>query len=225
MTIPKAFLFDLNGTMINDMPYHIKAWHTILNNLGANLTMDEMKAQCYGKNQELIQRIFRDRFTQIEMDEMSLAKEKAYQHAFKPHLKLIEGLEEFLEHAAMQGIPMAIGSAAIMYNINFVIDGTGIRKYFTALVSAESVHESKPNPETFLLCAAELNVLAKDCLVFEDTPKGVEAAANAGMQAVVITTLHHLHEFDAFTNVVGFANDFTNLWPQLFNKTLQPVIQ
>ena len=52
----KAFLFDLNGTMINDMPYHIKAWHRILTNIGANISLERMKQECYGKNEELIER-------------------------------------------------------------------------------------------------------------------------------------------------------------------------
>ncbi len=54
----KAFLFDLNGTMINDMEYHIRAWYRILNELGANISMEKMKEECYGKNHELLERIF-----------------------------------------------------------------------------------------------------------------------------------------------------------------------
>jgi Predicted phosphatase/phosphohexomutase len=53
----KAFLFDMNGTMINDMQYHISAWHRILNEFGANISMERMKEECYGKNHELIERI------------------------------------------------------------------------------------------------------------------------------------------------------------------------
>jgi beta-phosphoglucomutase len=60
----KAFLFDLNGTMIDDMPYHIKAWHKILNDFGANLTEEETMHQCYGKTDELLERIFPLRFNQ-----------------------------------------------------------------------------------------------------------------------------------------------------------------
>jgi beta-phosphoglucomutase-like phosphatase (HAD superfamily) len=58
----KAFLFDLNGTMINDMPYHIKAWHRILTSLGADISLERMKEECYGKNEELVERIFPGRF-------------------------------------------------------------------------------------------------------------------------------------------------------------------
>src|SRR5687768_4946901 len=154
----KAFLFDLNGTMINDMPYHVNAWHRILNELGANISLDRMKQECYGKNHELLERIFPGRFTKEEKNRMSLEKEKQYQKDFKPELQLIKGLNNFLQLSHEAGIKMAIGSAAIMYNIDFVLDGLGIRHYFDALVSADNVADSKPDPETWLTCAEKLNV-------------------------------------------------------------------
>src|SRR5690348_14856438 len=95
----KAFLFDLNGTMIDDMAFHIKAWHRIVNELGANLTLEEVKKECYGKNHDLLQRIFPNRFTIEEMDKMSIEKEKQYQREFKPHLKLLPGLAVFMKEA------------------------------------------------------------------------------------------------------------------------------
>ena len=75
----KAFLFDLNGTMINDMPYHINAWYRILNGLGANISMEKMKDECYGKNHELLERIFPGRFCIEEKNRLSLEKERKYQ--------------------------------------------------------------------------------------------------------------------------------------------------
>ncbi|HET9744492.1 MAG TPA: HAD family phosphatase [Chitinophagaceae bacterium] len=206
----KALLFDLNGTMIDDMDYHVKAWHTIFNDLGANISLERMKEECYGKNHEVIERILPGRFSEVQKTQMSLAKETAYQEAFKPHLKLINGLDEFLNKAYRQNIPMAIGSAAIMSNIDFVLDGLNIRKYFSAIVSAEDVSRSKPDPETYLKCARALKVTPVDCLVFEDAPKGVESAFNAGMRSVVLTILHQQHEFDRYNNIVAFGKDYTD---------------
>ena len=207
---PAAFLFDLNGTMIDDMQYHIKAWHAILNNLGANLTMEQMKLECYGKNEELLERIFPNKFSVEEKAAMSLEKEKAYQKAFLPELMLIKGLHDFLKTASSNSILMAIGSAAIMYNIDFVLDGLNIRPFFTAIVSADDVALSKPNAETYLKCANQLNVTHDQCIVFEDSPKGVQSAANAGMQCVVITTMHTREEFSEFNNVICFVNDYSD---------------
>jgi beta-phosphoglucomutase len=200
MAETKAFLFDLNGTMIDDMDFHIHAWHKILTNLGAELSLDEVKKECYGKNDELLERIFPGRFSEDEMLTMSYAKEKTYQEAFKPLLKLINGLDVFLEKSAEKNIRMGIGSAAIHFNIDFVLDGLSVRHYFKSIVGAEDVVMSKPDPETYTKCADELGVAYENCIVFEDAPKGVEAAANAGMQCVVITTMHTKEEFDHYTD-------------------------
>src|ERR1700712_5569873 len=92
----KAFLFDVNGTIIDDMAYHIKAWHKIVNELGAKLSLEQVKQECYGKNHDLIERVFPNRFTYEEMNLMSFEKEKQYQQQFSPHLQLIKGLDGFL---------------------------------------------------------------------------------------------------------------------------------
>jgi beta-phosphoglucomutase family hydrolase len=208
----KAFIFDLNGTMIHDMEYHTRAWQQLFNHdLGGNFTWEEVKPQMYGKNQEVLVRMFgADRFTEAEMQRLSVEKEKRYQQEFLPHLQLLPGLLEFLEEAHQRQIPMAIGSAAIPFNIDFVLDNLNIRHYFTAIVSADDVTQSKPHPETFLKAAQQLHVAPTDCLVFEDVPKGAEAAQNAGMKAVVLTTTHQAAEFAALGNVLHFADDFTD---------------
>lgn len=209
-TKPKAFLFDLNGTMINDMAYHNHAWHDILtNDLGANISFAAVKKQMYGKNQDLLERVFGvGHFSQEQIDQISIEKERRYQAAYKQHLTLIPGLQTFLDRAKQSGIAMAIGSAAIPFNINFVLDNLNIRAYFDAIVSAEDVKNSKPDPETFTKGANILGVHAKDCIVFEDAPKGVEAAQNAGMRCVALTTMHSEDEFSAYQNIITFIDDY-----------------
>ncbi len=208
----KAFIFDLNGTMMDDMAYHTRAWQNLLNNqLGGSFTWDEIKPQMYGKNPEVLVRMLGpNRFTVEEMDRLSLEKEKSYQEEFLPHLALLPGLNEFLEQAYQQNIPMAIGTAAIPFNVDFVLDNLNIRHYFKAIVTAGDVKLSKPHPETFLRAAELLSVPPTDCLVFEDVPKGAEAAANAGMKAVIITTTHEPEEFKDLENVLRFAANFND---------------
>ena len=105
---------------------------------------------------------------------------------------------------------MAIGSAAIPFNINFVLDNLQIRDYFDAIVSADDVAMSKPHPETFLKAASLLNAKPENCIVFEDAPKGVEAAIQAGMKSVVLTTMHDRNEFDQYNNIIVFVKDYTD---------------
>lgn len=204
----QALLFDLNGTMVDDMPYHVKAWHRILNELGANISMERTKQECYGKNHELLERVFPGRFSMEEKDRLSIEKETQYQQEFRPHLRLIHGLPQLLETAKQKGIRMAIGSAALRFNIDFVLDGLNIRHYFDAIVSADDVEISKPDPETWLLCSEQLGISKQHCLVLEDAPKGVEAAQRADMDALVITTMHDPPEFEQYSNIVGFIKDY-----------------
>lgn len=207
-----AFIFDLNGTMINDMPFHLKAWyHTLNDELNAGLTWDEVRSNMYGKNEELLDRVFgKGHFSKAEADAISLEKEKRYQLEFKPHLQLIAGLPAFLEKAAKTNKLMAIGSAAIPFNIDYILDNLSIRPYFKAIVSADDVIVSKPHPEVFLKAAAQLGVAPVSCLVFEDAPKGVEAAMNAGMSSVALTTMHAREEFHNYPNIVRYIADYTD---------------
>jgi beta-phosphoglucomutase len=207
-----AFIFDLNGTMINDMEYHIEAWHQMLNeDLGAGLTRDQVKAQMYGSNSELLIRVFGEgHFTPEQMKGLSLEKEKRYQEAYRDHLELIKGLPGFLHKIQAADKPMAIASAAIPFNIDFVLDNLNIRPYFNAIVSADDVSQSKPHPETYLKAAALLNQKPSSCLVFEDAPKGVESALLAGMPCIVLRTLHGTHEFEKYSNILHFLDDYND---------------
>jgi len=212
MVNPQAFIFDLNGTMVDDMQYHNTAWHSILNDdLKANLTREQVAKQMYGKNEELLDRVFgKDHFSKDQVQTISMKKEYAYQAAFKPHLQLINGLPDLLRRAQAQNIKMAIGSAAITFNIDFVLDNLHLRHYFDAIVSADEVVISKPDPETFLLAAKLLGIPPENCIVFEDAPKGVEAALRAGMPCIVLTTMHEKEEFLRYPNVLNYIADYTD---------------
>ena len=209
---PKAFLFDLNGTMVDDMEYHVKAWYGILNDdLKANMSWEAVRSQMYGKNTELFVRVFGEgHFSNEEMEYWSIEKENRYQKNFLPHLKLIDGLDVFLEKAKAKKIRMAIGSAAIPFNIDFVLDNLRLGHYFDAIVSAADVAISKPDAETYLKAAELINEDPENCIVFEDAPKGVEAAMNAGMRAVVLTTMHNRNEFRNYNNVIAFVKDYAD---------------
>ena len=220
--------------MINDMEYHSAAWYDILNDdLKAGLTREEVNRQMYGKNEELLDRVFgKGHFSRQQADAISIKKELRYQESFRPHLQLIAGLDGFLKKAEEHQILMAIGSAAIPFNIDFILDNLSIRHYFTAIVSAADVAISKPHPETFLKAAALLQaafaaahaaaaapaasqpgaitITPASCIVFEDAPKGVEAALHAGMKCVVLTTMHDKEEFSVYPNVINYISDYTN---------------
>jgi len=205
----KAFIFDMNGTMIDDMQYHTVAWNNILNNLDANISLEETKLQVYGKAEEMFERIFgKGKFSEIELQKIILQKELTYQNEFRPHLKLINGLDSFLQKAKAKGISLAIGTAALKTNVDYVLDGLHLHETFNTIVSAENVTASKPDPEVFLKCASLLNVSPSEAIIFEDSPMGIEAAKNGGFKAVAITSFHGADDFTKFDNLLFSIDDY-----------------
>ena len=115
MTKSQAIIFDLNGTMINDMHYHELAWHDVfVNQLKAPLTFEQVRLQLYGRAEEIFHRIFGPgKFSMEEIETITNQKEERYREEFLPHLKLIHGLDAFLEKLKSSKVPLAIGTAAL----------------------------------------------------------------------------------------------------------------
>jgi len=187
-----AFIFDMNGTMINDMHYHEMAWYKVLvDQLNAPLTTEQVKHQLYGTAAEMFERVFGyGKFSEEEVKRISYEKESRYRAEYLPYLELIDGLDQFLNKAKTENIALAIGTAAPIQNVDFVLDNLKLRSYFPVVIGPEDVTESKPDPAVFLKAASRLGIPPENCVVFEDAPKGIEAAARAGMKAIGITSFH-----------------------------------
>ncbi len=207
----KGIIFDMDGTMVDNMMIHHRAWQRKLASLGLELSIEEVHQRIHGVNEEIIGRLFGDRFSPEERRKISAEKEAEYRSIFLPELKLLDGLSGFLDEMAAANIPMAVGSAAPAENIDFVLDNLNLRQYFKTVMHAGHVKNGKPHPEIFENVSAALGIPARHCLVFEDSPTGVTAAMNAGCPAIVVTTTHEKAEFQSFSNVVGFINDFTEV--------------
>ena len=207
-----AFLFDMDGTLVDNMKYHLQAWEKIVGETGSDLKGEKLMEQLYGKNTEVVERIFgKDRFTKDEVNDLSLQKERYYHEMYGPHVKLLPGLKDFLQEARDRGVKLAIATAGLRMNIDFVVDRTGIRQLFDAFVSDEDVQQSKPDPETFTLAAGQLDASPEQCLVFEDSPKGIEAAQKADMKAVAVLTGKEESAFSSFSHVIKKIHDYKNL--------------
>ncbi len=199
----KAFLFDLDGTLIDTMPAHFKTWQLVVKEMGSPLEGDALMQQLYGNGAELMHRIVPGRtFTEEEARAIVAAKEERYREMYGNEITVLEGAREFLEQALQQKIPMGIGTASNQANIDFALDKLDLRRYLSAIVGADDVQLSKPHPETWLKLAAELNTPPEQCIVFEDAPKGVEAALAAGMKAVAITGHFSANDFGKYENIL-----------------------
>jgi beta-phosphoglucomutase len=204
----RAFIFDMDGTMVDNMMVHHRAWQRKLTALGLDLTLEEVRQSIHGINEEILERLFGDRFSPEERRRIAWEKEAEYRDIFLSELKLVPGLEAFLKSALQAGIRMGIGTAAPHENVQFVLENLHLRPLFGSVIDASQVIKGKPDPEVFLRVAEELGAEPADCVVFEDSPTGAEAARRAGMQAVIITTTHTAEEFAHFEHVVRVISDF-----------------
>ena len=204
----RAFIFDMDGTMVDNMMVHHRAWQRKLAALGLELTLEEVRQSIHGINEEILERLFGDRFSPEERRRIAWEKEAEYRDIFLSELKLVPGLEAFLKSAQQAGIRMGIGTAAPHENVQFVLENLHLRPLFGSVIDASQVIKGKPDPEVFLRVAEELGADPADCVVFEDSPTGAEAARRAGMQAVIITTTHTAEEFAHFEHVVRIISDF-----------------
>ncbi|MFC0185761.1 haloacid dehalogenase superfamily, subfamily IA, variant 3 with third motif having DD or ED [Pseudarcicella hirudinis] len=211
MTEKFGLIFDMDGTMIDNMMIHHRAWQKKLSEIGLELSLEEVIAKCHGLNDDILVRLFGDKYTFEERDRISAEKEAIYRAVFLPDLKLIEGLPAMLEEAAKLGIPMGIGTAARSENVDYLLDNLNIRHYFKAIVSDVDVQKGKPDPEVFFKVAQQLEISHSNCLVFEDSPTGAKTALNAGMKAIILTTTHKAEEFSSFESVLKCIDNYTEI--------------
>lgn len=207
----EGIIFDMDGTMIDNMKIHHRAWQRKLSDLGLDMSYEEVHQKVHGVNIEILERLFGDRFTLEERYQISKDKELEYQRIFEPQLKLIDGLSELIHELKRANIPMGIGSAAPPMNVDFVMNKLDLWHYFQTVKHSENVTNGKPHPEIYNTVMEEMGVTPDECLVFEDTPAGAEAAHRAGCKVVVITTTHSQKEFNNNPSVVTFISNFTEL--------------
>ena len=210
-TTAQALIFDMDGTMVDNMMAHHRAWQRKLRSLGLEMSLEEVREKIHGVNEEILLRLFGDRFDDAKRRYHAQDKEAEYRRVFESELQLLEGLPKLLEEGRRAGIPMGIGTAAPKENVDFVMDKLELRDWFGTVKHAGDVTKGKPDPEIYQLVADGLSLPVQECVIFEDSPTGAEAAHNAGSPVVVITTTHEPEEFAHLPNVLAFIEDFRAL--------------
>lgn len=180
-----AYIFDCDGTLADTMPLHYRAWTRLVAELGGSFP-EELFYESGGKPTADILRMLRDEFGLKVNDVEGAAKRKeAYFLEMLPEIKPIEPVLAVVRR--WHGIkPLAVASGGFRMQIERTLDALGIRALFSAVVCVEDYVRGKPFPDPFLEAARRLNALPRDCVVFEDSPLGVQAAAAAGMECVFV---------------------------------------
>ncbi|ATB28536.1 HAD family hydrolase [Melittangium boletus] len=185
-----AAIFDLDGTLVDNMRFHVQAWSSFSQALGIDTPAERFEREFAGKrNEEILPALLGRSLPPEELTRLAEQKESHYRELFKPHLAPLGGARALLTRLKAGGRGLAVASAAPRVNRDFVLDGTGLRSFFSQVVGAEHVTRGKPFPDLFLAAAQALGAEPSACVVFEDAVNGVLAARAAGMFAVGVTTL------------------------------------
>ena len=182
-----ALIFDMDGTLIDTMPSHAKAWEKVGEVMGYPITGDIMYqlggATVSTITKEIIQRY---QIPEQYFDQMVRLKRQFGFEIVEQNATLLPAFD--IVKAYFKQIPMALGTGSHKVMVDKLLDKFSLRPYFNVVVDADQVSQHKPHPETFLRCAELLQVQPHNCLVFEDAPLGVQAALNAGMDVFNVVT-------------------------------------
>jgi HAD superfamily hydrolase (TIGR01509 family) len=180
----KAYLFDCDGTIADSMPLHYRAWKQALAEW--NCEFDEELFYAWGGMPvaEIIATLNQRHGLSMPVEAVAHRKEKLY-FELLPELKPVSDVLEHIE-AKPRGIPFAVVSGSTRESVTASLISLNLLDRFDAMVCAGDYQKSKPDPEAFLLAAARLGVAPGDCLVFEDTDMGIQAAQAAGMASVKV---------------------------------------
>jgi len=209
-----AFIFDMDGTLVDNMHVHTDAWSKLLEENGVEMDTHKFLVATAGRtNREIIPEVF-GAISEERITELAERKESLYREAFLPKRKPIAGLVDFLTEAKELGIKMAVATAASNPNMEFILDGLDLRRFFQAVTTASDVKKGKPDPAMFLVSAAKLGVEPENCIVFEDALGGFEAAHRANMKSIGIATVNSIEDILKCDSVVEAHKDFSGLKPR-----------
>ena len=188
----KAFIFDMDGVIIDSEPIHARAKMVILREYGITLSAQEIGLDKYvGRSSKSFWGDMKARFPDVFTEEwqvMAGKKHEKYMDILNNDatIKAIPGLPELLQRLKAKGYKIGLGSSSIRPMVNNVLTRFGIIEYFDALTTGDEVEHAKPAPDVYLLAASRLGVAPENCTVVEDAAAGIAAAKAAGMRCIAV---------------------------------------
>jgi HAD superfamily hydrolase (TIGR01509 family) len=182
----KAVIFDMDGVMIDSEPLWEKTERLLLGRKGIEYN-PKYRDKIVGLNQNDSGSLLRETFNLIEsVEEIIAVRVEILLGLYERELELVPGLLPFLKELVEGGLILALASSSPIEAINFVLDKFSLRKFFTVVVSGDTIPLGKPHPDIYLQTADNLGVEPTECVVIEDSINGVKSAKSAGMTCIAV---------------------------------------
>ncbi len=202
----KGAIFDLDGVIVDTAKYHYLAWKELAAELGFEFLESDnerLKGVSRMRSLEILLEVGGIEATEEEKIKMAESKNSRYVEMLQTLDKseLLEGSEEYLKKLKSEGVLISLGSAS--KNAPLILSKLGIAQLFDAIVDGNNVSKAKPDPEVFLKGAEMLGLAPEDCVVFEDSQAGIEAARKAGCGVIAIDKGGILTDADKYVKCLG----------------------
>jgi beta-phosphoglucomutase len=207
---PSAVIFDLDGTIVDNMSLHAEAFAAFVTRHGLPPFTESDRIKTDGRrNSEIFPLLFGREMAREEWLAYEVEKEGLYREISRGRLTLVPGLTTVLDRLAAERIAVALATSAPKANVAHTLGEVGLATAFPVIVRGDMVPQGKPAPDVFLEASRQLDVLPGQCLVFEDAPMGITAARAAGMRVVALTTSFSADHFAALADRPdGACRDF-----------------
>jgi beta-phosphoglucomutase len=203
---PRAAIFDLDGTLVDNMALHAEAFAVFAERHGLPALTPADRAKLDGRrNSEIFPVLFGRDMPREEWEAYEHEKEGLYRELSRGRLTLVAGLPALLDRLAAQRVAVALATSAPQLNVAHTLGETGLTAAFRTIVRGDQVPRGKPAPDVFTEAGRQLGVTPDRCVVFEDAPMGITAARAAGMRVVAITTTFSAAQFEALADPPDLA--------------------
>lgn len=204
----KGVIFDMDGVLVDNRDVHVRSFAAWADQNGVAMPDDFLNSYFGMGNADIFSALMGCELSVQAVAQYGSEKESIYREMYRSEIRPLSGLVDLLEKLTDRGVKIAVGSSAMRKNVEFVLEGCGIGRFFSAIADGDQVRHAKPAPDIFLLAASLMGLQREECFVFEDAFVGIRAARTAGMPVGVLTTTY---PSDAHSDYDILINDFTQI--------------
>ncbi len=220
---PWGVIFDVDGTMVDNVAFHEKAWLVFGERHNLPITPVFYRENMHSRSNDVIAKVlYGEEVSNAQAEAMNTEKESIYRELYRPHIKENPGLTPLLEALHREGVPCAAASNSPPENVEMILQALRVRHFFPVISALDGTILGKPHPDLLLRAAQEMALPIHRCVVLEDSLSGFEAADRAGAPFVVISCGANPASLLHTQNARAIHQDFTTLTPALLNAALIP---